>query len=95
MQGIFKDNAAIRRHCDSKGFLTAEIRVELDDVVEKDQEEFNDLLSEGLIGSLSGTDISYELVGFERTNNILLLAVTLDATMHLEDNEDEDQDSEQ
>lgn len=93
MQGIFKDNAAIRQHSDSNGFLTGEIRVELDRVVENDLEGFNDLLSEALIGSLSGTDIVYEVVGFERTNNVLLLDVTLDATLHLANEEDEEEDN--
>lgn len=98
MQGIFNNNAAIRHHSDSNGYLTGEIRVELDRVVENDLEGFNDLLSETLIGSLCGQDIMYEVVGFERTNNVLLLDVTLDATLHLAeygDEEDEDQDSEQ
>lgn len=90
MQGIFKNNAAIRSLCDNNGFITGTIRVELEDAVNNDLEGFMDLLSERLIGSIFGMETNYEVVGFEPTANTLLVEVTLNATLHLIDDDDDD-----
>jgi hypothetical protein len=76
-------NAEMQQMMDENSVVKGVIEIELAEVIDNDFESFLDVISEKLTGStlLMGTD--YSIVG--RNGNAILLAVTGDASMILED----------
>lgn len=94
MQGIFKDLAHLREHADENGYVSGEITIELQDIIDGDLENLLDELSERLIGSICGSDIQYECKSITPDGTIRL-EVTVDASMELDNDEDEDNDDDE
>ena len=64
------------------GFITGRVLLDLEALIGADLESFLDQLSESLVGSSLGMDISYEAVAISEGS--IVFQVTLDPTMVLE-----------
>ena len=76
---------------DPNGYLSGEVAVELNEIIDTDLEGFLDLISEKLVGSSLLTDISYEVSGVGGSYEVVI-KVTGDPSLILND-QDSDLDS--
>lgn len=86
MLGIFASQRNLSEAVDENGNVTGTVRVQLSELT-GNLENVLDMLSERLIGSAVGQDISYRAVGIEDDGTTLLLEVTLDPSVAQEDGE--------
>lgn len=75
----------IRDGLDADGYVSGTVCVDLTDLLSADFEYVLDLFSEKLIGSTLGMNIDYEVIGTDKGS--LLMRVTLDPSMALEDDD--------
>lgn len=74
----------IRLNLDKDGYISGEVAVELNDIINADLEGFLDLISERLIGPSVLADISYEVSGVNGTGQVVI-KVTGDPSYLLND----------
>jgi hypothetical protein len=72
----------IKSGLSSDGFITGKILVDMDSVVGLDPESFYDLISERLVGSDLGMDITYQVVG--ANNGSVVVQASLDPSAVLD-----------
>lgn len=76
----------IRARLDAEGYLTGDITVSLDDVIDLDLEGFVDLCSDRLVGSPLLMAVEYTAVGVH-TDGSLIIRVTGDPDAVLDDDD--------
>jgi hypothetical protein len=62
----------IRLNLDKDGYVSGEVAVELNDIINADFESFLDLISEKLTGAPVLTDISYEVSGVSGRGQVVI-----------------------
>lgn len=77
------DASTIRARLDEYGYVTGCVAVETDEMIEGDLESFLDLISERLVGSSLGMDLSYRAVGVD--DGDVVFEVTLDPSAVLDE----------
>lgn len=73
-------------------YIEGYIEVSLDEIIKRDYEEFLDLISEKLTGSILLREVVYKIIGLNDQNNNIILFVSGDATIILEDEIDFEED---
>lgn len=74
----------VRSNLDAEGYVSGEVAVELNEIINSDLEGFLDLISDKLVGSVLLSDISYEASGVSGTGQ-LVIRVTGDPSDLLND----------
>lgn len=70
---------------DENGYITGLVLVDLSELIDNEFEETLDMLSERLTGSIRGMDINYNVVAVQDDGFSLIMKVSLDPSMILDD----------